>query len=117
MSEDSNTITDLRTHLFDAIKLVKAGSIKVDQARAISDLAGRIIESAKAETEAVKAFGRGAVPASGFIGSAPKPDTLDKQERGGVVHQHQTTDAAGNAITYERREPAGALPGGPRAQI
>ena len=113
MSETENTIVELRSQLFDTIKLVKSGALKVDQARAVSDLAGRIIESAKAETEAVKAFGRGMVPASGFIGSAPKRDTLD-QQGGGVVHEHKTTDASGKQVTYERRDP---VPAGPRATI
>lgn len=82
MSDSTNNITELRGELFDTIKLLKAGKLQVDQARAVAELAGRVIDSARAETEFVKAFGgRGVMPASGFIGQARKPDTLDGQAR------------------------------------
>lgn len=106
MSESTNNITELRGELFDTIKLLKQGKLQVDQARAVAELAGRVIDSAKAETEFVKAFGgRGVVPASGFIGHAPKPDTLDRQAR--IIGPEPTTPQPG----------AGLPPSGPRGAL
>lgn len=116
MTDQDNTITALRGELFATIRALRdpANPMDVNRAKAVAEVAGRIIDSAKAETEAVKAFGRGAVPVSGFIGTAPKPDTLDHQGKAGQVHQHQTTDASGKQITYETRD---AVPRGPQASI
>lgn len=106
MSDSTNNITELRGELFDTIKLLKQGKLQVDQARAVAELAGRVIDSAKAETEFVKAFGgRGVVPASGFIGHAPKPDTLDRQAR--ITGPAATTPQPG----------AGLPPSGPRGAL
>lgn len=64
----SNTIEDLREQLFDTIKQLKdpAKPLAVDRARAISDLAGQIIQSAKVEVDMLRVVngkkGTGFVP-------------------------------------------------------
>lgn len=90
----SNSINDLRSELFDTIKLLKAGKLDTGQARAVAELAGRVIDTARAETEFVRAFGRGVVPASGFIDHAKKPDTLDGQARQ-IGHASEPVPGAG----------------------
>lgn len=82
-----NDITDLRSELFATMRALrdKDNPIDVAKAKAVADIAGRIIDSVKAETEYVRAFGvRGSLPASGFIGASKKPDTL----------MHQISDAS-----------------------
>lgn len=46
-----NKMDDLRNHLFEVIELLKDNEIEVDRAKAVSDVAGRIIESAKVEVQ------------------------------------------------------------------
>jgi|GEM_PF-1755505 len=53
-------ITELRAHLFDAIRGVRAGNLLVEDARAINDLAKTIVASASVEVE----FQRDCVPGS-----------------------------------------------------
>lgn len=71
MSDSSeNTITGLRSELFETIRALRDPNnpMDVNRARAVADVAGRVIDSVKAETDYVKAFGgRNAVPAHGFI--------------------------------------------------
>ena len=108
MSDSTNTITELRGELFATIRALRdpANPMDINRAKAVADVAGRIIESAKAETEFVKAFGgRGVMPASGFIGHAPKPDTLDRQAR--IAGPAATTPQPG----------AGLPPSGPRGAL
>ncbi len=62
----SNDIKGLRDIMFDTLRGVKDGSIKIETAKAINDTAQTIINSAKVEVEFLKATGS---PAStGFIG-------------------------------------------------
>lgn len=49
-----NKLSDLRNHLFETIEGLKDNSMPVDRARAISDAAGKIIDSGKMELEFVK---------------------------------------------------------------
>lgn len=119
MSEShTNDISDLRGELFATIRALRdpTNPMDVNRAKAVAEVAGRIIESAKAETEFVKTFGRGAVPATGFIGHVPKADTLDHQQGGGV-QTHTGTDANGRQITYQIREPGGKVPRGPVGRL
>lgn len=44
-----NDITELRTILFEALRKAKNGNLDTDQAKTISDLAGRITDTAKVE--------------------------------------------------------------------
>lgn len=89
MSNQSNTIIDLRSELFATIRALRdpANPMDIARAKAVAEVAGRIIESAKAETEAARAFGRGVVPASGFMALQPRADTLDHQQGEGAQPQ------------------------------
>ncbi|MES2148631.1 MAG: hypothetical protein V4508_02450 [Pseudomonadota bacterium] len=61
----SDTINDLRTHLFDALKGLKDKSMDIETARAISDISQVIVNSAKVEVDFAKATG--AKSGSGFL--------------------------------------------------
>ncbi len=65
-----NKIDDLRNHLFETIEMLKDGDQRMDvaKARAVSDLAGRLIDTAKVEVEFLKAHD-GMVP-TGFMPEA-----------------------------------------------
>jgi len=65
----SNDIDTLRTHLFGALDGLKAGSMDIDKAKAISDVAQVIINTAKVEVEYAKATGQ-----SGSTFLDKKPD-------------------------------------------
>lgn len=70
----SNNIESLRGHLFDALKGLKDGSMDIDKAKAMSDIAQTIINSAKVEVEYAKATGS---KGSGFLGKEPElPDGI-----------------------------------------
>jgi hypothetical protein len=60
-----NTIKDLRDHLFEVIEGLKDtdSPMEIERARAVSDVAQTIINTAKAEIDLVKAVG-GSSPAS-----------------------------------------------------
>lgn len=47
-------IQDLRETLFDTIDLIKAGKMDVEKAKAITDIAQVIVNSAKAEVDFLK---------------------------------------------------------------
>jgi hypothetical protein len=99
-----NTITELRSVLFETMRGVKDGSIDIGKGKTVADLAGRIIDTAKAETEFVRTFGRNAVPTSGFIGAEKKrADTLDTQAN--------VTKAEPGTVHYT------SLPKGPQASL
>lgn len=75
-----STITELRELLFDAIRGVKDGTLELDRAKAVSELSQTVINSAKAETDFMRASGRVAV--SDFIPSDRQrrvrgPDALE----------------------------------------
>lgn len=53
----SNTISDLRKHLFDAIQGVRDGSMDTDKAKTIADLSKVVVESAKVEVDFIKVRG------------------------------------------------------------
>lgn len=53
----SQNINDLRKTLFDTLQSVKAGTIDLDRAKAISELSQNIINTAKVEIEYLKAGG------------------------------------------------------------
>ena len=61
-----NKIQDLRNHLFEAIEKVKDGDMPLDRAKVVAELAQVIINSAKAETDHLKALdmtrGTGFIP-------------------------------------------------------
>jgi len=51
------TINDLRSTLFDTLQAVKEGKMEIDRAKAVSDIAQTIINTAKAEIDYAKATG------------------------------------------------------------
>lgn len=67
----ARTIETLRDHLFDALDALKAGSMDVDHAKAVSDIAQTIINSAKVEVEFMRA--RGSDRSTGFVPELPAP--------------------------------------------
>lgn len=64
----SNNIEALRGHLFDALKGLKDGSMEIEKAKAMSDIAQTIINSAKVEVEYAKATG---ATGSSFLEMSP----------------------------------------------
>lgn len=84
----SNDITDLRNHLFESIKAVKAGTLDLDKARMINDLSQTIVATAKVEVDYIRATGEGE---SGFLpklGAQPKlPNTPPGNGIGSAVQQ------------------------------
>lgn len=62
----SNTITDLRKHLFDSIAGLKEGTMEIDKAKTIADLCQVVINSAKVEVDFMRMRGDNA-KGTGFI--------------------------------------------------
>ena len=50
-------IQDIRHHLFETIEMLKDGDIEIDKAKAISEVAQVIINSAKVEVQFLKEMG------------------------------------------------------------
>jgi hypothetical protein len=63
----SKTIEDLRDHLFATLQAVKDGSLDLDKARAINNVAKTIVDTAKVEVDYLRVTGGGE---SQFIDSA-----------------------------------------------
>ena len=61
----SNTISDLRKHLFDAIQGVRDGTMDTDKAKTVAELSKVVVESAKVEVDFMKAGGM--TNGTGFI--------------------------------------------------
>lgn len=68
-----NKLTDLRDHLFCAIEglLDPDKPLEIDRARAVADVAAKIIDSAKVENDYLRLTG--GTGASGFIPHEPPP--------------------------------------------
>jgi hypothetical protein len=79
----ANNITELRTHLFETIAALKDKDkpMEIERAKAISDVAQVIINSAKAEVDYIKATG--GVIESDFLGN----ETKNKAVPGLTVHR------------------------------
>lgn len=62
-------IHDLRTHLFETIKALRANDnpMDIDRARAVSDVVQTVINTVKVEIEMLKVIGTEAMKPSGFI--------------------------------------------------
>lgn len=58
----SKTVDDLREHLFATLDGLRAGTIDVERAKAISEVAQTIINSAKVEVEAARLVDAGEAP-------------------------------------------------------
>lgn len=91
----TNDITSLRGHLFDTLRALndKESPMDVDRARAVSDIAQTIINSAKVELEHLKVTGaRG----TGFLPEPDFPTTL-------TPHGTKTVTAVpGATVTHHR---------------
>lgn len=75
----NNDITELRQHLFDILRGLKDGSVKIETAKAINDTAQTIINSAKAEIDMIELVGgkgTGFIPASHALPNGQKPRSL-----------------------------------------
>lgn len=72
----SRNIADLREGLFDAMELLKAGKLDVDQAKAISEMSQVIINSAKVEVDYIKANNGGETPFLESVGDNNLPDGI-----------------------------------------
>lgn len=70
MSNDTKTIEDLRAHLFATLEGLRdpANPMDIDRAKAVSDVAQTIINTAKLEVEHLRAVGG---KGSRFIESTP----------------------------------------------
>lgn len=79
MNQENNNdnLAALRAELFATLRAVKAGTMQLDQARAVNELGKTLIDTAKVEVEYFKATGGGE---SGFI-------------------EHQAPPKLGNGIT------------------
>lgn len=66
----SNDINELRTHLFDTLRGIKDGSMKLETAQAINETAQTIINAAKVEVDHMKVAG-GCSEFMSSNGSAP----------------------------------------------
>ena len=88
----NETINDMRSHLFGALRGLsdKQNPLDIERAKAIADVAQVIVNSAKVEVEHMKlAGGKG----SGFIPEATKPSlpdgtTVVDQKPGVTVTRH-----------------------------
>lgn len=76
-----NKIADLRDHLFETIEALKdtENPMEIQRARAISEVAATIIDSARAEIELVRAVG-GSGPGSNFFNLPEESRDLPKIE-------------------------------------
>lgn len=64
-------ITELRGHLFDTLKALKDGSMEIDRAKAMAQIADTIIDTAKVEVDFIRVTG--ANNNTGFIPDAGAP--------------------------------------------
>lgn len=76
-----NSITDLRNHLFETIELLKAGKMDTANAKAITNAAQGILNSAKIEVDFIKAMG-GIGEGTGFIPLEPKKPDMKQLSSG-----------------------------------
>ena len=63
-------LSALRAELFNTLRAVKAGTLPLDQARAVNEIAKTLVDTAKVEVAYIAATGSGE---SGFIDPEPAP--------------------------------------------
>lgn len=80
----SKTMEDLRTSLFDTLQAIKDGSMDLDKARAVNEVAKTIVDTAKVEVDYLKTTGGGE---SSFIDSAVGAANLPDGITGRTVHR------------------------------
>lgn len=78
-----NRIEDLRNHLFETLEMLKDSEkpMDIDRAKAISDVAQTIINTAKVEVDFAKVTGR--TPASKFLPAEDQPSNGTRR----ITHQ------------------------------
>jgi hypothetical protein len=69
----SRNISDLREAMFDTLAGLKAGTVTVEQAKAISEVGQVIINSAKVEVDYIRANNGGKTPFLDSAGNAKLP--------------------------------------------
>ena len=98
----SNDVTELRAHLFDVLRGLKDGSVKVETAKAVNETAQTIINSARVEIDALEIIGG---QGTGFIPLPAPPEnntpsltviesdrgrTTIEQRNGVMIRRHTT---------------------------
>ena len=99
-----NDISALRSTLFSVLEGLKDGTCKIDQAKAINDLAQTLINTAKVEVDFMRASGK--VIDSGFLPALTDPDAATESVRKALTATGQQTTAptpGGNVITHRMR--------------
>lgn len=69
----SKNISDLRNGLFEAMDMLKKGTLTVEQAKAISEMSQVVINSAKVEVDYIKANNGGETPFLEAVGNSNLP--------------------------------------------
>lgn len=80
----SKSINDLRDTLFATLEGIKAGSIDIEKAKQINEVAKTIVDTAKVEVDYLRVTGGGE---SSFIESAIGADNLPNGISTSVVHR------------------------------
>lgn len=80
----SKSINDLRETLFATLEAVKNGSMDLDKARQVNEVAKTIVETAKVEVDYLRVTGGGE---STFIDTAIGSDNLPPGITTSVVHR------------------------------
>lgn len=80
MANRTNDISELRGHLFEALEQLKKGKISEERARAMSNVAQTIVDTAKVEVEYLKVTEQ--VEGSGFlpVDRRKAPQTEDERK-------------------------------------
>ncbi len=88
-----NTIEGLREHLFATLAALRdpTAPMEVERAKAVADVAGRIIDSAKVEVQFMNAAGG---TGSGFIPTAPRKPALTGPSDKPRAVEHQVHSGA-----------------------
>jgi hypothetical protein len=101
-----NNITDLRQHLFDALRGLsdKQNPLDIDRAKAVAEVSQTIINSVRAETEHMKVTGQntatGFIPAQPASGRQPAiPVVIDPPDKPSMADQL----AGANVRTHKLR--------------
>ena len=82
----SKSISDLRAALFATLEAVKDGTMDLDKARQVNEVAKTIVETAKVEVDYLRVTGGGE---SQFIDTAAGQDNLPPGITGVVRHRLQ----------------------------
>lgn len=70
MSESKSNLDELREHLFATLREVKAGTLEIDRAKAVVQVAEQLIDTARVEVDYVRVTGE--TGGSTFIARSPR---------------------------------------------